>query len=849
MKKISTKIATFIVIGIIISACDAEKRVPNGKQRLTKNEILVNGKASKSEDITNQLYQKPNSTFLGYKLRLNLFNLATPNPDSVCQAKFTNHPGKYERMSKWLSAKQVDRLGQSFWYQGIDNFLKKTGEPPVIVDTVRTSKSISKIEYYYFNKGFFNVKANYKLDSLSAKKAKIKYTITTSTPFSIDTLTTKIQTPALDSLYQTRISNSFIKSGKQYNTKDFEDEKERITTHFRNQGVYNFQPNYVTFDLDTLNNNKKVNVNLIINDYSFQDKDSTKTEPFKIFKISDVNIYTDYSATDNSNVFADSTTYNNFNLYSHSKLKYKPKAITDAVFITKGSLFADFRTVLTTRYLNNLKIFNYPTILYKIDERDSTANSLIANVYLSPRKKYSLGTTFDVTHSNIQDVGIAGSISETIRNVFNGAETLELSARGNIGSSKDLANPESKFFNVSEYGIDLKLNIPRIWFPFATEKIIPKSMIPSTLVSTGLSNQKNIGLDKQNVTGVLAYNWNPKRNNTARFDIFNIQYVRNLNPENYFNVYESSYSELNNLAKTYNTNTDYLDADGNLKIEEGTKGFTNDVLTGVTVLPQPEYETVSSIEERRIRLTENDFILSTSYSFSKTTKTDLKDNTFYQFRTKIESAGSLLSLVSNAANLPKNQNGNYEIFNLEYSEYVKTEFDYVKYWDLSKEKVLAVRSFFGIAIPYGNSNNIPFSRSYFAGGSNDNRAWEPYRLGPGSTGAVNDYNEANMKIALSAEFRFKILGSVKGALFADAGNIWNVFDNITDTRATFDGFEDFKEIALGTGFGLRYDLDFFVVRFDLGFKTFNPANEMGKRWFYDYDFAHSVFNFGINYPF
>jgi len=849
LKKISTKIATFIVIGIIISACDAEKRVPNGKQRLTKNEILVNGKASKSEDITNQLYQKPNSTFLGYKLRLNLFNLATPNPDCVYQAKFTNHPGKYERMSKWLSAKQVDRLGQSFWYQGIDNFLKKTGEPPVIVDTVRTSKSISKIEYYYFNKGFFNVKANYKLDSLSAKKAKIKYTITTSTPFSIDTLTTKIQTPALDSLYQTRISNSFIKSGKQYNTKDFEDEKERITTHFRNQGVYNFQPNYVTFDLDTLNNNKKVNVNLIINDYSFQDKDSTKTEPFKIFKISDVNIYTDYSATDNSNVFADSTTYNNFNLYSHSRLKYKPKAITDAVFITKGSLFADFRTVLTTRYLNNLKIFNYPTILYKIDERDSTANSLIANVYLSPRKKYSLGTTFDVTHSNIQDVGIAGSISETIRNVFNGAETLELSARGNIGSSKDLANPESKFFNVSEYGIDLKLNIPRIWFPFATEKIIPKSMIPSTLVSTGLSNQKNIGLDKQNVTGVLAYNWNPKRNNTARFDIFNIQYVRNLNPENYFNVYESSYSELNNLAKTYNTNTDYVDTDGNLKIEEGTKGFTNDVLTGVTVLPQPEYETVSSIEERRIRLTENDFILSTSYSFSKTTKTDLKDNTFYQFRTKIESAGSLLSLVSNAANLPKNQNGNYEIFNLEYSEYVKTEFDYVKYWDLSKEKVLAVRSFFGIAIPYGNSNNIPFSRSYFAGGSNDNRAWEPYRLGPGSTGAVNDYNEANMKIALSAEFRFKILGSVKGALFADAGNIWNVFDNITDTRATFDGFEDFKEIALGTGFGLRYDLDFFVVRFDLGFKTFNPANEMGKRWFYDYDFAHSVFNFGINYPF
>ena len=98
--------------------------------------------------------------------------------------------------------------------------------------------------------------------------------------------------------------------------------------------------------------------------------------------------------------------------------------------------------------MNNLKIFNYPTILYKIDERDSTANSLIANVYLSPRKKYSLETTFDVTHSNIQDIGIAGSISETIRNVFNGAETLEISARGNIGSSKDLANPRQIIFSM-----------------------------------------------------------------------------------------------------------------------------------------------------------------------------------------------------------------------------------------------------------------------------------------------------------------------------------------------------------------------------------------------------------------
>jgi outer membrane protein assembly factor BamA len=852
LKKISTKIATFILIGIIISACDTVKRVPKSKLLLTKNEILVNEKATKEDDITNQLYQKPNSSILGYRLRLNLFNIAKPNPDSSYQAKFTNHPGKYERMSKLLSVKQVDRLGQSFWYKGIHEFLKKTGEAPVIVDTARTNKSISRLKYYYFNNGFFNVKANYKLDTLSIKKAKIKYTIKTGSPHFLDSLKTSIKTPALDSIYQEIKANAFLKSGKQYKTDDFDNEKNRITTHFRNNGVYHFQPNYVTFDIDTLNTENKVNVNLNISDYSFQENDTARTEHFKIYKISDVNIYTDYSPTTINEKITDSTAFNNFHLYSHSKLKYKPRAITDAVFITKGSLFSDSRTVLSTRYLNNLKIFNYPTILYEVDPRDTTAHSLIAKVYLSPRKKYSLGTRFDVTHSNIQDIGIAGSITESIRNIFNGAETLEIAARGNIGSSKDLANPQSKFFNVSEYGVDLKLNIPRIWFPFKTEKIIPKSMIPSTLLSTGLATQTNIGLDKQNFTSALTYNWTPRKNNTARFDLLNMQYVRNLNPQNYFNVYESSYNALNDIAKVYNTEPSYVDSiTGDLKIEEGTKGFTNAVLTETTALTPTyqAYKDINSIEERRIRLTENDFILATNFTFSKTTKTDIKDNNFYLFRTKIESAGSLLSLVSNAASLPKNQNGNYKVFNLEYSEYLKTEFDYIKYWDLSKEKVLAVRTFFGIAIPYGNSNNIPFSRSYFAGGSNDNRAWQPYRLGPGSTGAANDFNEANMKISLSAEFRFKILGSVKGAFFADAGNIWNVFDNVTDEKAKFNNLSDLKELALGTGFGLRYDLSFFVVRFDLGFKTYNPANEINKRWFNDYDFAHSVFNFGINYPF
>ena len=854
LKKILTKISLFILIGIIISACDAEKRVPAEKKLLTKNEILVDGKKTKDEIAFNQLYQKPNSTlFLGYKLRLHLYNLANLNPDSTYQAKFDNNPGKYERKSKWLSAKQVDRLGKSFWYHGIHDFLKRTGEPPVLMDSSKTTKSLLRLKYYYFNDGYFDVTTSATLDTVQPKRVAVKYLVNRKAAYLLDTIKTTIATPALDSLYDLKKETSALKSGKQYKTVDFEEERNRVATQFRNNGVYYFQPTYVNFDIDTIGKKNKANVNLIINNYSYQDKDSTRTEPFKLYTISDVNIYTDYNSNKESQIITDSLTYKNFNLYGHNKIKYKPYAITDAIFITKGSLFADSRTVLTSRYLNNLKIFNYPTIQYEIDRRDSTASSLIAKIYLTPRKKYSFGASFDITHSNIQDIGIAFSPSMTIRNVFNGAETLQLSGRANIGSSKDLANPNNQFFNVSEYGIDLSLNIPRIFLPFSTEKIIPKSMIPSSIIALGIARQTNIGLDKENFTGAISYNWNPKKNNTARFDLFNVQFVRNLNPNNYFNVYRSSYNALNDIGKIYNTKNEYFDnsIDKNLIIQSGTTGFTNDVLTNSTSLTtaDPEFQSIKSIEERRVRLTENDFILATSFTFTKTTKKDLQDKSFYQFKTKIESAGSLLSLIANASNQKVNANGNREIFNLEYSEYIKTEFDYIKHWDLSKEKVLAVRSFFGIAIPFGNSDNIPFSRSYFSGGSNDNRAWQPYSLGPGSSGALNDFNEANMKIAFSTEFRFKLLGDLKGALFADAGNIWNVSDNVTDPKSTFTGFKSLKDLALGSGFGLRYDLTFLVVRFDFGFKTYDPANESGKKWFRQYNFANSVLNFGINYPF
>ena len=222
MRTSSAKISLLIVIAVIISACNAVKRVPEGKQLLVKNKLVVNGEKTKDDAIAAQLYQEPNSSIFGYKLRLNLYNLANPNPDSSYQAKFIDNPKKYQRLSKILSKKQVDRLGKSFWYSGIHNFLKKTGEPPIIVDEKSTSKSENRIRAYYFNKGYFDVTASAVTDTVAPKKAEITYTINTEEPYYIDSLKTIIASPTLDSLYKKSKASAQLQSGKVYQTKDFD---------------------------------------------------------------------------------------------------------------------------------------------------------------------------------------------------------------------------------------------------------------------------------------------------------------------------------------------------------------------------------------------------------------------------------------------------------------------------------------------------------------------------------------------------------------------------------------------------------------------------------------------------
>lgn len=819
------------------------KRVKEDEHLLISNTVLVNDKRNSTETINDLVLQKPNGKLLGIPLRLHIYNLARPNIDSILTERYYNPDDPNSGAKKLLSIKQYNA-----WVRSKKNFnewLKKTGEAPAIFDESRAERTATALKKYYFSKGWFDVETSFDAQKDSTKRARVNYNVKTGEPYILDSITTFIKTPAMDSIYQNQLkSKSLIVSGEQYDEANYSAERDRLTERLRNLGFYHFGQDYITFDLDTIGTNKKINTELYIADRALREEDSITRVPFKIYKIKEVNIFTDFKNENRNATITDSVAYQDYNLYSFDELKYRPKAITDAVFIHKGDLFRDIDRTRTYRYLSELRAFRYPRIEYVENEADTT---LTANVFLVPRKKFELTGSFEISQSNIQTVGFAASAGLVIRNIFRGAETLEISGLAAIGSSRDASDSKDQFFDINELGGNLRLSIPRFFLPFNTDKIIPKYMSPSTRVSLNWTSQRNIGLDKQAFTGSVNYNWFPSTKVTNNLDLFNVQFVKNLNTDNYFGVYQNSFDRLNQIAQDIN----YVADDTDLTIPSGADMFINDVLTGNTVLtPQDEdYIDVNNISQRKDRLTENNLIFSSSFNYVKNRRENLFDNDFSIIRLRLEVAGNLLSNISRAFRLPRNDDGRFEVFGVPFSQYVKTEVDYVKHWDLGRKNVLAVRSYFGIAIPYGNSNNIPFAESFFAGGPNDIRAWTAYNLGPGSSFSTNEFNEANFKITLSAEQRFNILGRLNGALFVDAGNIWNVFDNVEDDRATFDGFQSLEDMAIGSGFGLRYDFGFFVLRGDIGFKTYDPSRPLGARWFKDYNFSNAVYNIGVNYPF
>lgn len=824
MKKLS-----FICLLLgILSSCSTIKYVKKNELLLTKNIIYIDSTKTSDNEINELILQRPNAKTFGLPLALYFYNLGNPYGPKTPKEWGKKHPKTYNFFKNIFSEKQSISVAKSAI--NLNNWFIKSGQPPIVINDKRTRNTVKNLKTYFQNEGYFKTKIKTKKDSISLKKGKVTYYINKGEPLFLDTIVKTIESPVLDSINKTTQNKSFLKTKQQYKDANFIKEANRLTKLFRNNGIYHFDKNKSIDFYVADTSGYKTNIELFVSDRIIERNGQYISKPYKVQKIKNINVYTDYSYSKKDEPYKDSISYHGVNFFAHNKLKYNPKYLAQSLFIKPNSIYTDTLKNLTRTHLRGLKNFKSTSIRY----RELNDNELEANIYLSPIEKYTLGIETELSRSNIRNFDVSAKFSLINRNTFKGAEIFKISALGSYFNSNNGPG--------WEIGADASLEVPRFMAPFGLHKFVPKRMFPRTKFYTGISIQKNIGLDKRNITLGIDYKWNFTNKKTIQLELLNVQYIRNLNVGNYFSIYNSEFQKLLQIGENI---------DVNASIPQDPNDLNTAIIYAIDLLLSKEIQnTPQKIKDlanilERYRIITSDFLIpEIAYNFTYNNQQNIKDQSFSYFKIRVANSGNIMGLLSKE----KNENNKTTVFQIPIAQYFKVDLEYKKYWDLGNNSTLAHRTFIGAIFNYNNSE-IPFSRSYFAGGSNDIRAWRTYDLGPGARPQGIEYNIGSFKFLTSFEYRFDVLGSLKGALFLDAGNIWDI------TNPEFDEFEKlnnfgsfFNNIAVGSGFGVRYDFKFLIARLDLGFKMHEPYLDTNK-WFSNFSFSKSVLNIGINYPF
>jgi outer membrane translocation and assembly module TamA len=836
--KVMKKLSFYFLLILFFAACNSTKHVAENEHMLTQNYIFIDSVKAKGTELEKYILQKPNAKLLGAPIGLYIHNLGNHQKPKTPSKWGEKHPKKYKFIKNIFSEKQSIVYANSFiklnkWFLNY--------EAPVIVNENKVKRTSDNLWAYYKTQGYFESQVSLKINKDSVqKKATVEYRIHRGKPTLLDTIKLKIESVVLDSIYKDSGVLSLLKSGDQYKDKMFRREASNVVKLFRNSGIYHFSEAALGFYVDSTKTNYKTNVEFLIAKDRFKEVNGNYIKKnYKVHRIKKINVITDYSYTKKEEVYNDSVSYKGINFVSYKKLKYNPKYLAQSIFFKSGDVYRDTLRNLTRNHLKSLNNFKSTNIIFT--PISGSDDELIMDLFLSPKEKYTLGFETELTHSNIRNIGSSAKFSLTNRNALRGAELFKISF---LGSYFNAINGPGL-----EIGADASLEIPRLLAPFGLSKLVPKRMSPRTLFSLGSSFQKNIGLDRQTFTFLSDYKWQFNRKKTIQLEIFNTQYIQNLNVNRFFDIYGSEFSNLNEVAEIYDNvnNTSFFPLPTNISTQasESLK-FIKVVASNRSfqISNFDDFNTVLNIQNR-YNIVTSDFLIPTlAYSYTYNSQIDFKDNNFSFFKARVSNSGNILGLFSDNYNA----NDKKTLFKIPLAQYFKTDLEYKRFWDVGYNSVFGIRTFLGAILTYDNSD-VPFTRSYFAGGSNDIRAWQTYGLGPGSRNSGLEFNVGSFKFLTSAEYRFNLVGSLKGALFIDAGNIWDISGSeFVDEDSKFNSVSSLKDIAIGSGLGVRYDLNFFVLRLDIGFKTYEPYLKESK-WFKNYNFASAVYNIGINYPF
>lgn len=683
--------------------------------------------------------------------------------------------------SKWFNLYKVPLalycLSGNDTTKAINRFWQRIGEAPVIYSEQQMNNTQNSLALALKDKGYLNAKVSTKKTyNHNQRKIKLNYSLQPGSPFIIKKIEYCADDNAIDSLININRSESYLTPGMLCDASILDKERSRITSLLHNHGYYKVLKNYIRYEVDTLSGPNNVSLKLIFagkaiaqdtmglyNQYSFRNINITVNN-----RDHGVRTNTVYSK-DSINITYTKTKHHTF----------RPNLLIHNTKIKPSKQYSEQDIAKTYQSLSSLNAVSYTSI--QISEVDS--NHLDANIQMIPHRTNTLGAEIEGTNT-AGNLGIASILTYSNRNLFNGSETWSTSIKGAYEAITGLEGYSDQ--NYIELGVETKLSFPKLILPFCSAY----GHNGTSNLSLQFDTQERPEFHRRVFTTLWSYQWtNSSESIKHKLDLPSINYVY-----------------MPWISKTFRE--DYLQSDNYH-----------------SALIRYAYENLLIIN----------FAYSHTYKNTINNNIQERHNHYksrivpYQLNWSIESAGNIIYALSRPFHLARNKEGQYLLFNVAYAQYVKFDIDFSQVFILNSRNNIATHLSFGIAQPYGNSTIVPFEKRYFAGGANGIRGWSVRELGPGrykgEDGKVDFINQTgNLKLLLSLEYRTKLIWKFNGALFVDAGNIWTTRRyEATGKGGQFDPKNFFKQLAASYGIGLRMNLDYFILRFDMAMKAINPA--------------------------
>jgi outer membrane protein insertion porin family len=827
----------------LITACNATKNVPDSSYLLDKNKIVVEGGKLSKEDLNEIIRQQPNYKQFGVRWKLYAYNLIDSakvaekrqRKNIELRAKNRKRLQKEDR----INSRRIDRAkrkGKAFYTHKTvqlkdtvepNKFLRewykyKVGRPPVIFDSTLFDKSIEQLSAYLRSKGYYYGEVNGVVD-YKKKKSTANYLIQTGPRYMIDSVYLVCKNYSVKESYK-----AFVHSkedvpliGQPFDADLLDSYRSEVSKFMRDSSFYGFSTSSIRFIADTTGADFRVRLGVEIGDriiQSAQFKDSVELIPYQKYCINYVYFHLADTVNYEGNFVEDTRAlglrpYNGQFLHTLDTLFYDSDAGKDlsethreAYFLYNGRPYVKPRILEIHNYLDHFEPYSEKNVdltynsLRRMDMfneikvdliEDREYQTITVRNYLVRGKKQNFSVEPRATNMN-GFLGVSATLSYVNRNLFRGAERLKFGLSGGFESqpavfeenpSGELIQTASRSFNTLEISPSVEVRLPG-FFPFRSSKIAKKRR-PQTFLSGVFNYQRRVEFERS--TFQMNYYWQFVVSKTQLFEIgFPLaSSVRFINIDK-TDDFESKLTTLNDVF--------LLDAYSNQFVWQD---------------------------------------LHLKYEYNNTETPNKRFNTRVYFSTTFDPAGNMLSLFRNIQDTLSN--GKYAINGVAYSQFSRLDNELIIAQPLGKERSLNFRLSAGAAVPYGNSeNSVPYDFSFFAGGANDIRGWDARTIGPGIYKYYLDSNRTitqlgNIKLGLSGEVRFAINSFLKGAWFVDAGNIWTFAPD--DNRVGSEFSKDwYKQIMVGTGFGLRIDLEYFIFRLDLAIPLYNPALSPTRRW-------------------